>query len=314
MHEARGVALQHRRPEEREVPGLRGRAGDGLRLGVPGLGHGLARERGVVHLHAVCAIQDTDIGWHAVPGLEEDHIARDEVNGVDAEGEALAVGAAAHRRHRLVATHFLHGLHGVLREHLRVPLQRRRGHDDDREEDRRDNVVVFLLHGLLLRAVEAEHAWHQLRLALDLLDRVIEEYEEPDHGDDAEPQQDVEDATEGHAKQFDPLVFLLRGGDAIRAIHVKISARLLLLQTRLALLARPVRGELRLEDRGELAGVERMHQSLVVLVLLRRILRSQLAVPLPDLLRLNDDGAARAQHALGGPIRHRVEGPRRHRP
>mmetsp|Transcript_88431 Transcript_88431/g.255039 ORF Transcript_88431/g.255039 Transcript_88431/m.255039 type:complete len:291 (-) Transcript_88431:36-908(-) len=257
-----------------------------------GLGHGLAGEGGVVNLHAVGACQNPHVGRHAVAGLEEDDIAGDEVHGVQRALDALAVHATAHRRHGLVAAHLLHGLHGILGEHLRVPLEHRRRNDDDRQEDRSDDVVALLLGDLLRRGIEARSARSHRALRLHLLDRVVlEEDEQHDHRDDAGPEQDVEDAAEGHPQQLDPLIFLLRGRDLVRAVDFVICACLLLLETGLALGAPAVRRELGLQDGREFRWLECVHQGLIVLVILRRVLRGQLAVALPDLLRLDDDGA-----------------------
>mmetsp|Transcript_118028 Transcript_118028/g.376306 ORF Transcript_118028/g.376306 Transcript_118028/m.376306 type:complete len:1136 (+) Transcript_118028:229-3636(+) len=305
VHHARGVALEHGGPEEGQVAGLGRWLRRFLRAGVPGFRHGLACERRVVDLHAIGAVQDTHVRRNTISGLQEDDVARHEVDGVHLDVQAVAGAVSAHHRHGFGARHFLHGLHGVLSQHLRVPLQHGRGYDDDRKQDGRHHVLAAGLLKVLLGAVVARRTRVRAGLCLDLLLGIVEGEEKGDHGDHARPQQEVENAAKGHSEKFDPLVLLLGRSDRIRAVDLAVDACLVLLEAGLADLANAIVRKLSLEDGGEPGRLDGVHQGLVILLVVERIMGRELAVPLPDMLGLCDDGAARAENTLGAvEVRH----------
>mmetsp|Transcript_10941 Transcript_10941/g.32057 ORF Transcript_10941/g.32057 Transcript_10941/m.32057 type:complete len:878 (+) Transcript_10941:707-3340(+) len=295
VDQARGVALQQLGAEKGQVLGLGGRGGLLLRASLPGLGHRLARERRVVDLHSVCAPQDAHVCRELHTSLEEDYVAGHEIGRVNLEVQpvALRVGAdAGDVRGRL---HLLHCLHLVLGLLLGPPLQHGSHDDDEREDDRRDVVGTLIARDLVAYLLDPGLGhFHALLLLLlhRLLRRVALEVEDQGNlGHNAEPEQDVEYAAEGLAQELEPLVLLLRRRDPVLPVDVEVCACLVLLEAAGPDPALAVRGHLGLEDPRQPVERHRVHQRLVVLLVVQRILGLQLPVALADGLRLDDDGA-----------------------
>mmetsp|Transcript_74341 Transcript_74341/g.191797 ORF Transcript_74341/g.191797 Transcript_74341/m.191797 type:complete len:230 (+) Transcript_74341:1882-2571(+) len=181
-----------------------------------------------------------------------------------------------------------------------MPLQQRRHHNDSRQDDGRDVVGLLALFHLGLRLVHGACGGAVVHEPYSGLCGGLagEEDDERHLGNDARPQQDVEDATEGLLQQLQPLVLLLRRRDLVFAVDLAIDPRLLLLEACRAAPALQVAGELGLEDRRQPVQLQRVHQRLVVLLLIKCIRGLEPLVPLPDLLRLNEDGAGVGHHAL----------------
>mmetsp|Transcript_38530 Transcript_38530/g.111299 ORF Transcript_38530/g.111299 Transcript_38530/m.111299 type:complete len:445 (-) Transcript_38530:122-1456(-) len=197
MHYASGVPLQHGRAKEGKVPGLCGRRGGRLCASISGLRHGLAREGGVVHLHAVGAGQDAHIRRDAVAGLQEDHVPRHQVHRVQVHLHPLPLLAYPHRGDRGSRLQLLHRLHLRLGLQLRVPLQQR-GHDDHgREDNGRDVVGVLLPLRGLLPLFDCSRPAVALGRRLARGAPAGEDDYEQDLSHNAAPEQDVENPAEG---------------------------------------------------------------------------------------------------------------------
>mmetsp|Transcript_85636 Transcript_85636/g.239788 ORF Transcript_85636/g.239788 Transcript_85636/m.239788 type:complete len:492 (+) Transcript_85636:160-1635(+) len=251
VDEAAGVALEHRRPEEGEVPRFCWGARDGLRLRVPGLGHGLAGERGVVHLHAVGAAEDPHVCGHSVAGLEEDDVPGHQVDGVQLDVHSLAALVDPHGRDLLHRLHLLQRRHLIFRLLFGVPLQHRCHHDHSRQNDRRHIVGLLGVLRILLGGVQRPGRG-DLQRDLGGLPRGRAARGEGDEGDlgrDATPKEDVEDAEEGLLKKLEPLVLLLRRRDLVPSIDLEVAPRLLLLEAGWPVSAPAVGRDLGLEDR-----------------------------------------------------------------
>ena len=71
---------------------------------------GLARKRGVVHLHVVGALHDTEVGGDLVAAFEQHNVAAAQVNGVDLGSLAVAHHGGEGRHHAGKGVHQVGGL------------------------------------------------------------------------------------------------------------------------------------------------------------------------------------------------------------
>mmetsp|Transcript_102656 Transcript_102656/g.244696 ORF Transcript_102656/g.244696 Transcript_102656/m.244696 type:complete len:274 (-) Transcript_102656:264-1085(-) len=233
MHQASGIALEHRCSKEGQVACFGWWTGDRLRLGVPWLRHRLPGQGRVVHLGPVGAVQDAHVRRDPIAGLEEDDVARDQMQRIHLQVHAAAF-VDAYSWHLGSGLQFLHGFHLGLGLELRVPLEQS-CHDDDRRKDDGCDVVgaLFAVRRQCLRSCGGIEA-RCLCTA-----RLPREYEnQSDLSSNTGPQEDVENAHKRLPQQLDPDVFPLWRGDLVFAIHIEVDARLLLLQATEPRLAR----------------------------------------------------------------------------
>ena len=115
-------------------------------------GHGLAGERGLLDLHGG-ALEHAAVGGHRVAGLEQDHVARDELGGVQHDQLAVAHDLG------LGGAHLLKGREGLLALGLLDDAERGVD-DDDRHDDDDVGEVDLALDGAGHGADDGRHDEH----------------------------------------------------------------------------------------------------------------------------------------------------------